>query len=368
MRRLLLLAILLGSPALAQHEGHPAPAKEVPPRARRAPVEREAGLPEGYAEVRLPLERRQLIGVRTAHVERATLSGEVRATGIVQVDETRERHVHSKLEGWVEELYVNAVGQEVAAGDPLYSLYSPELYAAQQEYLRSRKALPSVAVVARKRLELWDVPDDQVRLFEKRGPQKAVVFRSPTSGTVIQKEVLAGHFVGTQVPLYVIADLSRVWVVADVYEYEVNRLYQGGAARVQVQGLRSAVAMRLDYVYPTVDPVSRTVKVRLVADNPRGRLRPGTFATVWLPTQPTSALWVPREAVIDTGTRQLVYLALEGGRFRPRLIKLGRLSGERWEVLSGLSEGQQVIVSAQFLIDSESRLRGLEGPSPHEGH
>jgi membrane fusion protein, copper/silver efflux system len=339
--------------AAAAHEGHPGAAP--------------GSMPEGYAEVRVAPERQQLIGLKVAKAERVRLTGTVRASAIVQPDETREAHVHPKLMGWVQELFVNAVGQPVKKGQPLYSLYSQELFAAQQEYLRARATSPELAAAARARLRLWDVPDDQVRRIEREGPQKAIIFRSPLDGTVIEKQVVAGHYVDPEMLLYRIADLSRVWVVADVYEFEVNRLAPGGLARIVVQGVPEPVQAPVDYVYPTVDLVSRTVKVRLVVPNPGGTLRPGSFATVELPTTPTEALWIPEEAVVDTGTRQVVYVALGEGRFRPTLVKVGRRVSGRVEVREGLSAGDSVVVSAQFLIDSESRLRGLPS-SPHGGH
>jgi multidrug efflux pump subunit AcrA (membrane-fusion protein) len=363
--------LLIGSTAVAQggHAGHEAP--RPPPAAPQQGQARETpgGVPEGYAVVQVAPERQQLIGLKVAKAERARLSGAVRASAIIQPDETREAHVHSKLMGWVQVLFVNAVGQQVKKGQPLYSLYSQDLYAAQQEYLRARATSPELAAAARARLKLWDVPDDEVKRLEREGPQKAITFRSPIDGTVIEKQVLAGHYVDSEMLLYRIADLSRVWVIADVYEFEVNRLDKAGSARVEVQGVAEPVQAPVDYIYPTVDPVSRTVKVRLVVPNQEGMLRPGSFATVELPTKPTEALWVPEEAVVDTGTRQVAYVALGEGRFRPTLVKMGRRAGGKVEVREGISEGASVVVSAQFLLDSESRLRGVSQPGgKHGGH
>jgi Cu(I)/Ag(I) efflux system membrane fusion protein len=318
--------------------------------------------------VKVAPERQQLIGLKVAKTERARLSGTVRASAIVQADETRETHVHSKLMGWVQELYVNAVGQQVKKDQPLYSLYSQELFAAQQEYLRARTTAPELAAAARTRLKLWDVPEDQIKLIEREGPRKAITFRAPRDGTVIEKQVVAGHYVDPEMLLYRIADLSRVWVLADVYEFEVNRLDRAGTARVEVQGVPDVIQAPVDYIYPTVEPVSRTVKVRLVVPNPQGVLRPGSFATVELPTTSTEALWVPEEAVVDTGTRQVVYVALGDSRFRPTLVRVGRRASGKAEVRAGLSEGDSVVVSAQFLLDSESRLRGVSSPAGHGSH
>jgi multidrug efflux pump subunit AcrA (membrane-fusion protein) len=372
--RWMMALLLLGSVAAAQgeHTGHSAPPREAPPASPVTPPARPraapGSMPEGYAEVQVAPDRQQLIGLKVAKTERQRLAGTVRASASVQADETKEAHVHSKLMGWVQELFVNAVGQQVKKGQPLYSLYSQDLFAAQQEYLRARITSPELAAAARARLKLWDVPDDQVKRIEREGPQKAITFRSPLDGTVIEKQVVAGHYVDPEMLLYRIADLSRVWVVAEVYEFEVNRLDRAGTARVEVQGVAEPLQAPVDYVYPTVDPVSRTVKVRLVVPNPQGALRPGSFATVELPTRATEALWIPEEAVVDTGTRQVVYVALGEGRFRPTLVRVGRRASGKVEVREGLSEGAAVVVSAQFLLDSESRLRGVSSPAGHGSH
>jgi membrane fusion protein, copper/silver efflux system len=340
---------------VAGHEGHEPPQTPEPP--------------EGYSEVRIPADRQQLMGLKTARVEKRREGGEIRATAIVRTEESREVHVHSKLMGWIQKLYANTVGQQVKKGQPLYSIYSQDLFVAQQEYLRARQFHPTLAQAARDRMRLWDIPDDQIRRIEEEGPQKALIVRAPISGTVIRKDVLQGHYVEPEMMLYVIADLSRVWIVADVYEYEAPRVALKSTARVTVQGQTEAIQAAIDYVYPTVDTATRTVKIRLVADNRKGLLRPGNYATVLLPTGATEILAVPEEAVVDTGTRKVVYVALPGGRFRPVEVKVGRRA-EGWaEILEGLEEGTEVVVSAQFLLDSESRLRGSETGAPaHEGH
>lgn len=347
------------SPTPDPHAGHDMSAMESPD---------VGAVPEGYAEVEIAPDRQQLIGLKTARAERATLAGTLRASAIVQTDETREAHVHSRLMGWVRELYVSSVGQTVKTGQPLYSLYSQELYAAQQEYLRARQTSPELAAAARSRLRLWNVPEDQIEKMEASGPQETVLFRSPISGTVIEKEVLAGHYLEPEMMLYRIADLSRVWIIAEIYEYEVDRLDREGECLVRVQGIAEPVRATIDYVYPTVDPVSRTVKVRLLAQNADGRLRPGSFATAELPTRPIDAVWVPEAALVDTGVRQVVYLALEGGRFRPVAVKAGRRVEGRIEITEGLPEGALVVTGAQFLLDSESQMRGAGRAPGHGGH
>jgi membrane fusion protein, copper/silver efflux system len=327
------------------------------------------GLPDGHAEVQISADRQQVIGLKLATAERSVLDATVRVTAVVQVDEKREAHVHSKLMGYVRALHVNAVGQQVKKGQPLYSIYSQELLVAQQEYLRARKFSTELAAAARERLRLWDIPEDQIRAIEASGePIEAIVVRAPIRGTVIEKTIAQGHFVEPDMMLYRIADLSRVWVIAEVYEYELGRVDRKGRATIRVEGVAEPITAPIDYVYPTVDAQSRTVKVRMVVPNPRGALRPGNFASVELPAAGGDVLTVPDDAVIDTGFRQVVYVATGDGRFRPAEVEVGRRVGGRAEVRRGVVEGDRVVVGAQFLVDSESRLRAA-GPSPgHGGH
>jgi membrane fusion protein, copper/silver efflux system len=368
------LAIVLFSscaaePPAADHSGHDGAAAPLTPAADPHAAHRGGAYgeqPSGYAGVTITRDRQDLIGLRTAKVEQTELSGTVRATAIIQADETKEAHVHTRLMGWVQDLYVATEGQEVRRGDALYTLYSQELFAAQQEYLNARARTPELAQAARQRLRLWDVPEDELRRIEAQGPQKAVKFRSPRAGTVVEKNIAAGHYIDAGTMLYLIADLSTVWVLAEVYEFEVNRIDKRGLAAVSIQGVSGAHQAKVDYVYPTLNEATRTVRVRLVLDNKDGQLRPGSFATVELPTVPIVALSVPREAIVDTGTRQVVYVS-HGEHFMPVTVKLGRRAGDRVEIQEGLSLGQDVVTSAQFLLDSESRMRG-GGPAGHGAH
>lgn len=327
------------------------------------------GMPSGHAEIAIPTERQQRIGLKLADVTRTTLGGAVRATGVIAANEQREAHVHSRLMGYVRDLFVNTIGQKVSKGQALYTIYSQDLIVAQQEYLRARQFSPELAAAARERLRLWEVPDDQIRAIEaKNTPQEKVTVRSPISGTVIEKSIVKGHFVEPDMMLYRIADLSEVWVIAEVYEYELGRIDTKGTATIRIEGRAEPLTAAIDYVYPTVDQASRTVKVRLELPNPRGELRPGSFATVELPVAAGELLTIPEEAVIDTGVRQVVYVAVTGDRFRPVEVEIGRRADGRAEVRRGLSERDRVVVSAQFLVDSESRLRA-SGTSPaHGGH
>ncbi len=359
-------------PAVDPHAGHAKPPPAVDPHAGHAGQGghgAHAAVPDGHAEIAIADDRQQRIGLRLGTAERLAVEGSVRASAIIQADEQRQAHVHSRLMGYVRELYVNKVGQTVKRGQPLYTIYSQDLLVAQQEYLRARTFSPDLAAAARERLRLWDIPDDQVARIESSGkPLETVSVRSPIAGTVIEKSIVAGHFVEPDMMLYLIADLSRLWVLADVYEYELGRIDRKGTATVHVEGLDTPVTAPIDYIYPTVDTASRTVKIRLVLDNPRGDLRPGNFATVDLPVSAAPMLSVPEEAVIDTGLRQVVYVAIGDDRFRPVEVEIGRRLDGRAEIRRGLADGDRVVVSAQFLVDSESRLRaGGSGPG-HGGH
>ncbi|KAB2911317.1 MAG: efflux RND transporter periplasmic adaptor subunit [Kofleriaceae bacterium] len=366
-KMIVLLAVaLLACGEKARQEEHPADHAAAKPSADHSA---HGGLPEGHAEVEIPSDRQQVIGLKLAPAERTRFDATVRASATVQADEKREAHVHSKLMGYVRKLHVNAVGQKVKKGQALYSIYSQELLVAQQEYLRAKKFSTDLADAARERLRLWDIPEDQIRAIEETGtPVEAIVVRAPISGTVIEKSIVQGHFVEPDMMLYLIADLSQVWVIAEVYEYELGRVDRKGTATIQIEGLADPITAKIDYVYPTVDQQSRTVKVRMVVENKKGLLRPGNFATVELPGAGGELLTVPDEAVIDTGFRRVVYVASGEGRFRPVEVEVGRRVGGRAEIRKGISEGDQVVVSAQFLVDSESRLRAT-GPGPgHGGH
>ncbi len=361
-----------GGAVVDEHAGHGgAPAATVPGHdagASEAPA--PGAIPGGYAEVTLASDKQQLIGIKTVRAERAGLGGTIRATALITVDEARVAHVHSKLMGWIQDLYVDAVGQQLSKGQPLYSIYSQDLLVAQEEFLRARQFNADLAAAARQRLVLWDIPEDQIKKIERSGkPLKAVVVRAPISGTVLEKNAVKGHYVGADTMLYLIADLSRVWIVAEVYEYELSRLDRAGTARILVEGLNEPLAGTIDYVYPTVDARSRTIKVRIVVANPRGELRPGNFATVELPVRAGDVVQLPEEAVVDTGAQQVVFVALGEGRFRPTLVKVGRRAQGKVEILGGVEEGMEVVVGAQFLLDSESRMQGAGGsPKAHGGH
>jgi len=322
----------------------------------------------------LGADRARLAGIRTVEATRGSVTRTIRAVGTVAIDETRVRQVTTKVAGFVEKLYVNATGEVVHAGDPLFELYSPELLASQEEYLRARQSaaefqkssLPEVqrggaelATAARRRLELFDVPAEFLqRLDESGAAQRTITFKAPFAGFVTGKNVVAGQRIEPGMDLLTVTDLSQVWVIAQVFEAEARAVQPGRRARVTLP-YDSAVTLdgRVDFVYPTLDTETRTLKVRLALPNPGGVLRPGMFLTVELGAETAAGIVIPDSAVLDSGTRQLVFVQSAPGRFAAREVSVALRTDGQAVVRSGLTSGEQVATSANFLLDSESRLR-----------
>jgi Cu(I)/Ag(I) efflux system membrane fusion protein len=345
----------------------------------------------GHAEVTIPSEIQQRIGVTVAQVKKAPLVMSVRTVGIIRPNEEKIARIHLKTEGWVDKLFVNFTGQKVEKGKPLLAIYSPQFLTTQQEYLNARRAesgqsetsgQSSVAELARRRLELWDVPPEAIKELDRTGkPQKNLILESPLNGTVLEKNVLEKEYITPQKELYVIADLSTVWVQAKVYEYELPHVELGQPATVTLAALPDQKLMgKVVFVQPTVEEKTRTVEVRIELPNPKGLLKPGMFADIDIQHTMGEGLLVPTSAVIRTGERDIVFLvksaneesqnhsqlnhAGRGGtnltdRFVPKEIKIDTFKylGDRFHVLEGLKAGDRVVTSANFLIDSESRLR-----------
>ncbi len=318
----------------------------------------------------------QNMGVRTATVKRMELKKSIRALGTVTYDETKVYAVNLKFDGWIEKLFVDFVGESVRKGQALFEIYSPELVTAQKEYLLasaqarnlSASTYPSVREnaqrllnAARQRLEYWDLEKGQIKQLEQKGQvRKNLTIYSPANGVVIKKDALAGHYVKAGMHQYEIADLSRVWVDVEVYEYELPYIKKGMPAAMELSYLPGK---RFDgtvlFIYPFLNPETRTVKLRLAFDNQEGLLKPDMYANVYIESMiDAEALVIPQEAVIDSGLRKIVFLALGEGKFEPRPVTLG-LEGENstFQVLEGLKEGDTIVTSAQFMFDSESRLR-----------
>jgi len=335
----------------------------------------------GLATVEIPAERTQLIGVRLARVERGSLGGATSLIGFVAPDETRLKRVQLRVAGWVQDVQVNQTGELVTQGQPMLSLYSPELYQSEREYLIAmgdgEGAMEHDAGAhdaARERLRLLGVPDDEVtRLERERTASSRLTLRSPVTGTVLERNLVEGQYVEADTPLFTVADLSRVWVLVDLYEMDLGRVKVGDRARFTADGLPGRTFdATIDFIYPTVSSETRTLKARLALDNRDGLLRPGMYGHVEVAARAGGgSLVVPAEAVVSTGDISYVFLARGGGRFEPRRVWTGRGDGDRVTVMQGLAEGDTVVASASFLIDSESRLKaaieGLGADSSHAG-
>lgn len=318
----------------------------------------------------------QNMGVRTVEVRRVNFVRTVRTVGYVAYNEEKLYTISPKISGWIEKLYVAATGDEVRPNEPLLEIYSPELVTTQQEYLLALKtermladasdasihrSARSLLESTRKRLLYWDIPRDEIARLERTGKvRKTLTLRSPARGAVIHKNAVEGAFVKAGQNLYQIADLSTVWVQGSIYDYELPWVHVGQKAEVELDYVPGRTFTgKVTYIYPYLDPKARDVKVRVELPNPDLELRPGMYATVRLKTEPVpGVLAVPDEAVIRTGTRNIVFVARGKGRFEPREIRIGEEGdGGLVRVLSGLLPGEKVVVSAQFMLDSESRLQ-----------
>jgi Cu(I)/Ag(I) efflux system membrane fusion protein len=329
------------------------------------------------AEVVVPTERRQLIGVRTAELRVRPLAREIRTVGVVSADERKVRRIQSRVSGWVEELFVSFTGERVRAGQPVLAVYSPELLASQRELLLALAAvdaadgsLPRDTLIdaARSRLRLFDVSDAQIdALARTREPQRRVVLHSPIEGFVTLKSVLQGTYIEPEMDLYTVADLSRVWVWAEVNEDEIPLVALGQRAKIDLPAAPGEREADVAFLQPTLSMATRTLRVRFDVDNKGGALRPGMYATVRIERPLGDVLALPEEAVIDTGVRRVVFVEVAPGRFQPREVRLGRSGQDHYEVLEGVAAGERVVVSAQFLLDSESRLRSMAEPA-HGAH
>lgn len=346
--------------------------REEPPAATRA-----ADVP-GLVPVDLSIERRQLMGMRTAKAVRRRLADTLRGVGFVSADEQRVAVVTARASGWIQELRVAQSGHRVRAGDVLLLEYSGEVVSAQVAYVNAVRWKENVAKTpnagtiaaqnidkdALRRLQLYGMARQDIEAVARRGePIDAVPIRAPVTGVVARKSVLPGQFVAAGTELYQIADLSTVWVVAELPEQELGRVAVGQKARLRLAAYPGdSFEGKVDFVYPAVNPETRTLAARMAFRNPDLRLRPGMFGDVLIEAGGVEALVVPTEAVVDTGDLQYVFLARGEGRFEPRAVKPGARRDGQVEVLAGLSAGDEVVTTANFYLDAESRLRAaIEG-------
>jgi len=371
------LLVLRGLPAKA-----PAPAPSAPPETTSmagmpgmaTPPVGEAAGPSAKA-VQISPARQQLIGVRTATIGEQTLDTTIRTVGTLAYDETRLAQIHTKISGWVDRVYVDYIGKAVKRDEPLFTIYSPELVSTQNEYLlavkarsqlesspvpATRAAAESLLAAARRRLELWDIPEEHIAELERSGkPSRTLMLHSPFDGIVLERNVFPGQYVTPEMTTLKIVDLSRIWALGAVFEYELPLLKLGQVAEIEFPygQERRALKGTITFISPEIDPQTRRVKIRAEFPNPGMQLKPETYVTVVIRTGGGRLLAIPKEAVIDTGARRYALVALAGGYFEPREIQVGEPTDQFYPLLGGLREGDRVVTSAQFLIDSETNLQ-----------
>ena len=334
----------------------------------------EDGAPTTQATIRLSPEQRQMIGVTSAIVEQTTLKKTIRAVARVDFDERRLTEVTFKIGGWVQDLFVDYTGRRVRKGEPLLTLYSPDLVTSQEEYLLSlrtrnqlaQSSLPEarngsqgLVEAARRRLLLWDLTSQQIKALEERGaPQTYLTLAAPASGIVVEKMAVKGMRVEPGMKLYRIADLSTVWLYADIYESDIPLVREGQVVSISLSYYPGEIFTgKITYIYPYLDTQTRTNKVRLEFANPQGKLKPGMYANSEIAMNLGTSLTVPESAVLQSGLRQVVFVDQGQGVFAPREVKLGTKADSRFVVLDGLTAGERVVTSGNFLLDSESKLQ-----------
>lgn len=329
--------------------------------------------PQGLVPVTIEPERLQLIGIKTGFVKRGSLDNKINIVGFVTPDETRLKNVTIRVSGWVLDLFVNETGQFVKEGQPLLSIYSQDLYQAEQDFIVARDAVKKDSAAggaliamrhqmldaARERLKLLGLSDQELAEIDKSDiPSSQMVLRSPFSGYVLDKSALPGQYLSPSQNLFTLADLSDIWVLGDVYEQDISNIHEGQTAHMKLTALPGEeFDGKISFIYPTVSPQTRTMKVRIEFANPSMKILPGMYAEVNVENSSAPTLIVPIDAVLDGGQTQYAFVVHDKNHFEPRLLKLGHSSDDWDEVISGLKEGEEVVTSANFLIDSESRLK-----------
>ena len=346
--------------------------------------------------------RQQLIGVRTEAVTYRALEATIRTVGVLAYDETRMAEIHTKIAGWVERVYVDFVGKPVRRGQPLFSVYSPDLVSTQKEYLLALKAqaqlgdskfaetrdgATALLAATRERLKLWDITDAQIGELARTGEaRKSLTLYSPFHGVVLERNTFAGQYVAPGMAAFKIADLSTIWAIGQIVEYELARVKLGQRATVEVPHGQTSRTLtgKVAFISPDIDPQTRRAQIRIEFPNPGSAFKPGSYVTVSLNVGGDHQLAVPKEAVIDTGAKRYAIVARGAGSFQPREIEVGQPVDDYFPVIKGLQEGQSVVTSAQFLIDSETNLQaamqamsmrmpgmdviGTSGPQPAADH
>lgn len=385
-----LSALLLFAGSSSAQTGHSGHGEQQAPeqKPQQEAVQDQTAEPAETPKVDFSAEKQQFTGVVIKQAEIKPLTRKIRTVGRIENNEKSFVTVNTKFEGWIEKLYVNSTGTPVAKNEPLAEIYSPDLYATQQEYLTIKKWASSskspdqnhehqdnllqkdssdLLFAAKQRLKLWDITDDQIKAIEKSGtPARTMKIYSPISGYIVSKMAVQGMRIMPGEKLFDIADLSTVWVIADVYENEIAFIKQGQKAKISLSYFKGKpIESVIDYIYPDLSPETRTVKVRFVIQNPDAALKPQMFTNVELETDLGNRLVIPEEAVIDTGMRKLVYISKDKDSFEPREVVTGITSDGMVEIVSGLKQGEKIAATGNFLIDSEAQLKGIIPSDKH---
>ena len=342
-----------------------------------APTSTPPSAPPQEGSIFIAPEKQQLIGMRSVAAEMGTLTKDIRIVGKVSYDETMLTHIHSKVSGYIEEVFADSVGKPVQAGDALFTIYSPDLVATEQDFLlalKSRALLRDSTVAsaaqgsenlisaARERLRLWDVTDQQIQSLETEGKvTHAIEVYSPVSGVVMERTAYHhGTFVDSSKDLFTIVDLSRIWVLGELYETDIAFIRTGQSAEIELpySGGGRKLRGRVDFIYPFLDPKSRTVQLRMEFPNPDLLLKPEMFTNITMSVSIGRQVLVPQDAVMDTGSEQYVFIDKGNGYVQPRQVKVSVEAGDKVGIEQGLKPGERVVTGANFIVDSESRLKG----------
>ena len=328
--------------------------------------------------IEVPTEQQEKIGLKVTKAEKKSIAHTIRTVGTVTADQRKEAHVHTKLNGWVENIYADYVGKAVKKGDPLFDLYSPELVSTQEEFLSANKqggVGKELAQAALERLKLWGVPQSQINRLKQSGKSsRTIKFDSPVNGFVISKSAIQGMYITPGMELYQIADLSKIWIMITLYESDVAVVNLGDEVEIEMPyDSKVKLNAKINYISPDIEPETRTAKARVEIDNQKQTLKPGMYVNVTLKKQLGESIVVPDDSIIDTGLRKIVFVKSHGSHFEPREVKVGPRVGEQFTILSGLKPSEEVVSSAHFFLDSESKLKaavekGTPAPKGHGTH
>lgn len=360
----------------AQHN-HGVPKKEF---VKKAATSSKSKADDPRVTVDVPLEQQKRIGLKTTKVEKKSLVYTIRTVGSVTADQRLEAHIHSKINGWIEQIYADYIGMWVKKGESLFDLYSPEIVTTQEEYISAIKQ-PGVgkelAKAALDRLKLWGVPQSELdKLTKRKKASRTIRFESPVNGFIIKKNAIQGMYITPGMELYQIADLSRVWIMTTLYEYDVSVVSEGDEAEVQLHyGSNRILKAPITYISPEIDIDTRTAKARIEVSNKDLKLKPGMYANIQLKKDLGESLVIPEDALIDTGLRKIVFVKISPSKFEPRTLKIGPRVNGYFAVLDGLKIGEEIVSGAHFFIDAESKLKaafesGASGAETHQhsGH